>query len=327
MTANVLYLDKVTAEMEQVFLSNTPEGVNLCFKTPQGPNTRSCSFAEANYFFVTNYEVTKEVIDLATTLRMIQRTGVGYDNVDVAYAKTLSLPVSISLGTNATSVAELVIADILTLYRKIQLLNPMTKQGIWDSWKYRHESYEIFGKTIGVVGAGAIGRAVIKRLAGFEPEKILYFDIARQPAGIEEELGIIYCGLDELVAASDIITLHIPLFESTRGLIGRDRIARMKPNAILVNTARGPVVDQQALVEAVRDRKIAGAGLDTFDPEPFVKDDEVLKYENIVTTPHIGAATVDNFTRVIRFCMENVLRCEKGEKPLHVVNDVEYARK
>ncbi|MCC8189428.1 MAG: 2-hydroxyacid dehydrogenase, partial [Planctomycetes bacterium] len=321
------YLDTVTADMERVFLANTPEGVTLCFNAPRGAGTQRGTIAQANYFFVTNYQVTREVIAAAPHLRMIQRTGVGYDNVDVAYAQSLSLPVSISLGTNMTSVAELVIAHILTLYRNLQYLNPMAKEGIWDSWKYRHESYEIYGKTVGVVGCGAIGRTVIRRLASFEPERILYYDVERQPATVEQQLGITYCSLDDLIARADIITLHVPLFATTTGLISRERIARMKPNAILINTARGPVVDQPALVEAVRDGRIAGAGLDTFDPEPFVKDSEVLQHGNIITTPHIGAATVDNFVRVIRFCLENVLRCERGEKPLHVVNGVEYARK
>ena len=320
MTAKVLYLDKVTPEMEAVFLTERPEGVELCFNYPQRPETPRCPIEEANYFFVTNFEVTKEIIDQGQALKMIQRTGVGYDNVDTEYAKSKNIPVSISAGSNATSVAELTVVQILTLYRKIHLLNQMAKEGIWDSWKYRHQSFEIFNKTIGVVGAGAIGRTVIKRLAAFEPARILYFDPIRQSPEVEKELGIEFQKLDDLMAAADIVTLHLPLFGSTRGLISKERIALMKQNAILINTARGPVVDQKALVEAVRSGAIAGAGLDVFDPEPFTKGQEVLALDNIVTTPHIGAATVDNFTRVIRYCLDNVLRFERGEKIMNVVN-------
>ena len=320
MKAKVLYLDKVTPEMEAVFLASRPEGVDLCFNYPQRAETPQCSIEETNYFFVTNFEVTKEIIDQGRALKMIQRTGVGYDNVDTEYAKSKSIPVSISAGSNATSVAELAVVQILTLYRKIHLLNQMAKEGLWDSWKYRHQSFEIFNKTIGVVGAGAIGRTVIKRLAAFEPARITYYDPIRQSPEVEKELGIEFRELDDLMAASDIVTLHLPLFDSTRGLISKERIAMMKKNAILINTARGPVVDQKALVEAVRSGAIAGAGLDVFDPEPFAKGQEVLGLDNIVTTPHIGAATVDNFTRVIRYCLDNVLRFERGEKIMNVVN-------
>lgn len=320
MKAKVLYLDKVTPEMEKVFLGNCPEEVDLCFNHPQGAGTPECSIEEANYFFVTNFEVTKEVIDQGQALKMIQRTGVGYDNVDIEYAQSKNIPVSISAGSNAVSVAELAVAQILTLYRKIHLLNQMAKEGIWDSWKYRHESFEIYNKTIGVVGAGAIGRAVAKRLAAFEPERIIYYDPIRQSPEVEKELGLKFCDLDELMAVSDIVTLHLPLFDSTRGLISKERIALMKENAILINTARGPVVDQKALVEAVRSGAMAGAGLDVFDPEPFVRGQEVLSLDNIITTPHIGAATVDNFTRAIRYCLDNVLRFERGEKIMNVVN-------
>ena len=327
LNAKVLYLDKVTAEMEKAALAATPEGIDLLFTEPRSAEARKGTFEEAEYYLVTYFGVPAEVIDRGSSLKMIQRTGAGYDHVDVEYAKSKNIPVALAMGSNATSVAELAIAHILTLYRKMHLLNPMAKEGVWDAWKYRHESYEIFGKTIGVVGAGAIGRAVIQRLRAFEPGKILYYDSFRHPPEKEKELGITHTSLENLLLKSDIVTLHLPLFKETRHLINKTNLALMKKTAILINTARGPIVDEEALVEAVSAGKIAGAGLDVFDPEPFVKGSKVLSLDNIVTTPHIGAATVDNFIRVITVCMDNILRCERGEEIRHVVNGVVLQKK
>lgn len=321
MKAKVLFLDTITAEMERIFYSICPEKVELKFLNPQDDASVKGTFDEADYYFVVAYKVGKKEIDKGTNLKMIQRTGVGYDHVDIEYAKSKNIPVAIASGMNASSVSELAVLHILALYRKFNILNADAKEGLFDSWKYRHESFEIFGKTIGVIGAGAIGRAVIRKLNAFEPESILYYDVVRQTPEKEKEIGITFCELDELMKRSDIVTLHIPLFDSTRMLINRDRIAMMKPNAILINTARGPIVDQEALVEAVREGKIAGAGLDVYVTEPYVIGDDVLRSDRITTTPHIGAATVDNFRRSFRFCSENVLKHYKGETPQNVVNN------
>ncbi|MDR7866082.1 MAG: 2-hydroxyacid dehydrogenase [Sporomusaceae bacterium] len=313
----VLYLDKISGQMEKVLLGVCPEGLEIKFLDPvYGVKG---TIEEANYFLATNYLVTKEVIDKAPSLKMVQRTGVGYDNVDIGHAKSRNVPVSITLGTNASSVAELTILFMLALYRKLIILNSAAKEGKWISWTYRHESFELLGKTIGVIGAGAIGREVIKRLLPFGV-KVVYYDVYRLKPEVEAELGITYCGLDELLAQADIVTIHVPWLESTRGLIGRSELAKMKKNAVLINTARGPIVDQKALVEALKAGNIAGAGLDVFDPEPFTAGADILQFENVLTTPHIGAATLDNYLRVFDFCIANIQRAERNEKPLNVIN-------
>lgn len=320
MKTTVLYLDKVSAPMEKLALDIiAQEGIELKFLNPnEGPKG---TLEDAHYVLATNFLVTPEVIDQAKSLKMIQRTGVGYDNVDIEYAKSKGLPVSITLGTNASSVAELVIAYMLSLYRKIILLDRQSKAGVWDSWKYRHESFELLGKTVGVVGSGTIGREVMKRLSPFGV-KLIYYDVAQLPGEKEKELGISYRSLEDLLCESDIVTLHVPWLESTRNMLNRERIAMMKPGAVLINTARGPVVDEKALIEALKEGRIGGAGLDVFDPEPFTADSEILKFDNVITTPHVGAATLDNYQRVFTFCTENIQRVERGEKPRNVVNGV-----
>lgn len=320
----VLYLDKVSVPMEKLAMDTIAnEEIELKFLNPTaGPEG---IIEEAHYVLATNFLVTKDVIDQAKSLKMIQRTGVGYDNIDVEYATAKGLPLSITLGTNASSVAELVVLLMLGLYRKIIPLDQQSKTGVWDSWKYRHVSYELLGKTIGVVGSGVIGREVMKRLAPFGV-KLVYYDIKRLPAETEVELGISYRSLEELLQESDIVTLHVPWLEATRNMINKERIAMMKSGAVLINTARGPVVDEKALVDALKDGRISGAGLDVFDPEPFTAESEILKFDNVITTPHVGAATLDNYQRVFTFCTENIKRAERGEKPENVVNGIERVR-
>jgi D-3-phosphoglycerate dehydrogenase len=319
MSTVVLYLDKISAPMEDLVTKSFSGIADVRFLNPT--HGKKGELDKAHHVLVTNYFVTKDVIDNAPLLKMIQRTGVGYDNVDVKYALQKNIPVSITLGTNASSVAELVIGYILALYRKLILLDKQSRAGVWDSWKYRHLSYEILGKTVGIIGMGAIGKELLKRLSPFGA-KFIYYDVTPLRPERERELGIGYCSLDELLREADIISLHVPWNEKTRGLISREKLGLLKKNAILINTARGPVVDQVALTEALREGRIAGAGLDVFDPEPFTPDCELLTLENVVATPHVGAATLDNYERVFAFCAANVERLESGRQPENVINGV-----
>jgi len=313
----VLYLDKISAPMERLALETFSDGARLKFLNPSVGEKGELE--EAQYVLATNFLVTKEVIDTAGQLKMIQRTGVGYDNVDVAYAASKGIPVSITLGTNAGSVAELVVLYMLALYRKLVVLDRQSKTGVWDSWKYRHESFELQGKTIGIIGMGTIGKELVKRLKPFGVS-FAYYDAFRLRPEQEAELGIEYRTMNDVLATGDIVSIHVPWNESTRGLIGAAEIARMKPSAILINTARGPIVDEKALVAAIKSGALAGAGLDVFDPEPFTADSDVLKFDTILTTPHVGAATLDNFARVFTFCAANIRRMENGQTPENIVS-------
>lgn len=317
----VLYVDKLNKDMEKMVIDMCPPEIDLRFLTPSVG--KKGEIKDANCFFVTNFQVTREVIDQAPNLRLIQRTGVGLDNVDVEYATKKGVPVSICKGFNAVSVAELAVLDMLALYRRIVMLDPLTKKGQWHTWTYRHDSFELFGKTVGVLGGGAVGREVMKRVKAFDT-KVIYYDAFRLPEETEKALDITYVDFDTLITEADIITLHLPLAPETTGLIGREEFRRMKKSAILVNTARGPIVDQAALVEALREGEIWGAASDVFSAEPAEKEDPLFKLENVnlITTPHLGAATYDNYYRVFAFSLENALRISRGEEPEIVINRV-----
>ncbi len=314
MRFKALYLDKLNEPMEKMVCSMCPEEIELSFMQPtvgeQG------SLEEAQCLFVTTHKCTREIIDAAPNLKLIQRTGVGVDHVDVAYAKEKGIPVSICKGSNATSVAELAVLDMLALYRRLTILDALTKKGEWHTWTYRHDSYELLYKTIGVLGGGAIGQEVIKRVKPFE-SRVIYHDVIRMPKEREQELGAEFVDFETLIAQSDILTIHAPLIESTRGMIGEKEFARMKNSAILINTARSQIVDDKALVNALKAKEIWGAAVDVFEPDdPLFRTEEGL---NLIVTPHIGAATYDNYHRVYEFCFENILRLSRGETPLHVI--------
>lgn len=309
-----LYLDQLSQPMEKMLLDMCPADIDLRFLKPS--LGRQGALADAECVYVTTFPVPANVIDQAPDLKLIQRTGVGVDHVDVAHAKAKGIPVSIAKGFNATSVAELVVLDMLALYRRLVTLDNFGKKGEWHTWTYRHDSYELLDKTIGIIGCGAIGKEVVKRVKPFGT-RVLYSDVHRMPAEEEQALGCEYATFDDLIAVSDIITIHAPLLPTTRGIIGREQFARMKPSAILVNTARTQIVDHEALVEALRTGRIWGAAVDVFDEDdPLFGMDGGL---NLIVTPHIGAATHDNYQRVYRFCLENTRRAARGEAPLFTI--------
>lgn len=313
MGVTALYLDTLNEHMERMILGMCPPEVDLCFLNPTVGKKGEPK--DADVLIVTTYKTTKEVIAAAPNVKLIQRTGVGVDMVDVAYAREKKIPISICKGFNATSVAELAILDMLALYRHIIDLDNKGKKKEWHTMTYRHDSYEIVGKTVGVVGGGTIGKEVMKRLAAFDAE-ILYYDVYPMPPEDEERLHCTRVTLDELLERSDIITLHAPLLESTRGMIGKEQFAKMKKNAILVNTARGALVDADALISALEEKQIWGAAFDVFEPgEPLFGVD----LPNLIVTPHVGAATYDNYYRGYKLCMENSQRIARGEEPLFTI--------
>lgn len=306
-----LYLDKLNAHMEKMLLERMPEGVDVRFLTPTiGVKGE---LEDADVLIDTTFKVTREIIDSCPKLKLIQRTGIGVDMVDVAYAKEKGIPVSVCRGFNSVSVAELAVADILALYRRIPFMDAHTKNGEWHTWTHRHESYELTGKTVGVIGAGNIGRNIIKRVSAFDTT-ILYYDPFRLTEEQEKQLGIRYCELNRLVAESDAVVMGgLPLNDKTRGMIGKAQLKSMKKTAILVDTAREQLVDLAALAEALLNGDIAGAAIDSFEPLP--QDDPIYRAKdtNLILTPHIGAATYDNYDRVYRLCAENLLHLMRGE--------------
>lgn len=248
------------------------------------------------------------------TLRLIQRFGTGYENVDYTAAAVRGVYVANIPGANAESVADLTMGLILALLRHIVRADNALRKGVWRFWV----GHELAGKVLGILGLGAIGKAVTVR-AKAHGMKVIAYDI--QPdVEFAQKHGVELVSKDELLKTADIVSLHMPLNENTRNCISERELRLMKQTAYLINTARGGLVDQQALVKALRERWIAGAALDVFAEEPLRGTEEILQFDNVVITPHIGGSTFEAFERLAAVVIDNCLRVARGDEPRFVVN-------
>jgi len=232
--------------------------------------------------------VTRRLIEAADGLLVVGRAGVGVDNIDVEAARARGVEILTSPEAATQSVAELTMGLILAVARKIAFCDRKIRAGEWP--KKHAVGVELWGKTLGVIGAGRIGLTVA-RIAKFGFNmNVVYYDVARNKK-IEEEVGARYVSLEDLLREADVVTIHVPLTEQTKYLINEEKLKLMKRTAILINTSRGPVVDTKALIRALKEGWMAGAGLDVFEEEPLPPNHPLLELENVVLTAHIGAST------------------------------------
>lgn len=265
----------------------------------------------ADYFIASGrLKINSDVLANADKLKMIQRTGVGLDSLDLKAIKAKDIPVYVNSGVNADSVAEHTMMLILASLKKLPQVDKTTKDGIWKKQAQGVKNRELKGMTVGLIGMGNIGRRVAKMLGGFDVD-IIYYDA--YPAGetVEEELKLKRVGLDELLHDSDIVSLHCPLFDGTRHIINSDSIRKMKDGAVIVNTARGGLIDEAALTVALKSGKLGYAGLDVYEHEP-PGESELFGLDNVITTPHIGGITYDSFYRMMSGAMRNIRLFDEG---------------
>lgn len=263
--------------------------------------------------------IDAEILDAAPRLKVISAYAVGTDNIDMAAATDKGVCVCNTPGILTDATADLTWALLLAAARRIVESDVLVRAGQWKSWGPRLMlGQPVGGRTLGIIGMGRIGRAVARRAVGFDMS-ILYH--ARQPdPEAEERTGARFVDMDTLLAESDFVSIHTPLTPDTRGLLGAEAFARMKPSAVLINTARGAVVDQDALTDALRERRIFAAGLDVFREEPISQDDPLLKLPNVVALPHIGSADIPTRQDMARMAAEAILDVMSGRMPAHLVN-------
>jgi len=268
--------------------------------------------------------IDRELLDNAPRLRIIAQYAVGYDNIDLEHATRLGIYVTNTPGVLTDATADLTWALLLAAARRIVEADGFVRSGdYWRTGTGWHPMMmlgtHVTGKTLGIVGMGRIGQAVARRARGFGM-RILYYQRHRLPREVEEELGASYVDLDTLLAESDFVTLHVPLTPETRHMIGERELRLMKRTAILVNTARGAVLDTEALVRALEEGWIAGAALDVFEQEPLPPDHPLTRFRNVVLAPHIGSATVDTRAKMAELVAENLVAFYRGEVPPTLVN-------
>lgn len=266
--------------------------------------------------------ITREVIDANPDLKVISGAGVGLDNIDVAYATTRGIPVLHAPSVNKVSTAEHAVMLILALGKNVVRLHDEMRQGNYAS-RNAIPSYELKGKKAGLIGFGNIAQETAKRLRlGFEMEVAAWVrEVDPAKHGLARELGVeLTTRMEDVFASSDFVSLHIPLNEQTKHSIDGRLLDLMKPSAYLVNTARGAVLNQDDLYGALREGRIAGAGLDVFDPEPPAEDLPLLSLPNVVLTPHVGGTTVECNLITSTTVARNVIRVLNGEAPEYIGN-------
>ncbi|MCB0144165.1 MAG: NAD(P)-binding domain-containing protein, partial [Caldilineaceae bacterium] len=218
-------------------------------------------------------------------LKLIQLVSAGFDQMNLALCQELGVPIANNGGANSIDVAEHTIAMMLAIYRRFRQLDVNVRNNQWRAIDTGVCTYTIDGKTVGIIGMGNIGQKVARRLQGWGA-RVIYYDAYPPAAAVEQALNVTRVTLDELVAEADLITLHTPLNAETRGILSHAQFARMKPNTVVVNTCRGPVMDEAALIQALQNGQIAGAALDVLEKEPPAPDNPLLQMDNVLFTPH-----------------------------------------
>jgi lactate dehydrogenase-like 2-hydroxyacid dehydrogenase len=262
---------------------------------------------------------TAAVMDQLPGLKVISNVAVGYDNIDIRAATARRILVTNTPDVLTDTTADFAWTLMLATARRLTEAEAFLRAGEWRQWRVNLLcGYDVHHATLGIVGMGRIGQAAARRARGFDM-RVLYHDAIRQPAEVERGLGVEYVSLDQLLAESDFVTLHVPLLPETRHLIGGTELAKMKKTAILINTSRGPVVDEHALAEALAAGTIAAAGLDVYEGEPEIHPG-LLRVKNVVLAPHIASASIATRTKMCLMAAENVVAALQGRRPPNLVN-------
>ncbi|HEY82943.1 MAG TPA: D-glycerate dehydrogenase [Dehalococcoidia bacterium] len=258
-------------------------------------------------------------MDAAPKLKLIANVSVGYDNIDIEAAAKRGIMASNTPGVVTESTADLTMALMLAIARRLVEMASLPAKGEWKLWGPMDMlGHDVHHKTLGIIGMGRIGSAVARRAKGFSM-RVIYHNRHRHPD--EAELGVEYVAdIPTLLREADFVSIHVPLTAETKHLIGAKELAMMKPTAFLINTARGKVVDQQALYQALKRRQIAGAAIDVTYTEPIPKDDPLLSLDNIIVTPHIGTQTGETGVNMSVLAVENMIAALKGEPVPNCVN-------
>jgi D-3-phosphoglycerate dehydrogenase len=312
----------------KILMSQPIHEAGIKFITDQGYEARVApDFSEATLikevqdaqgFLVRTAEIPASVINAGKQLKVIARHGVGYDNIDVKAATARKIPVCITPRANALSVAEHVLAFMLAWAKRIVPYDAATRKNDWDV-RNSYGAFDLDGKTIGILGMGRIGMLVCQKAkAAFNMEVLAYDPLV--PREAMEKAGARVATIPEILTAADFVTLHVPSNPETKGMIGEAQFKMMKRSAFLINCARGPVVDEAALVKALKDGTIAGAGLDVFDPEPPMADNPLFGLPNVVLSPHSAGLTVECVIRMATHAAQAIVDVLEGRRPEGIIN-------
>jgi glyoxylate reductase len=286
-------------------------------RPPRGDVLRRLAGKDALIALLTE-KVDDELLSAAPKLRIVANVAVGYDNIDLAACTRRKVAITNTPGVLDETTADLAWTLILAVARRLVEADAVARSGKWPGWNLdQFCGTDVWGKTLGIIGFGRIGRAVARRARGFNM-RVIYHSRHRVPADVERGLNADFLSFDQVLAQADFLSLHVPLTIETRGLIGPAELAKMKPSAFLINTSRGPVVQEAALAEALAAGKIAGAALDVYEREPLIHDG--LRRPNVVLAPHLGSGTVETRTKMAMMAADNVIAFFEGRRPPNILN-------
>ncbi len=270
--------------------------------------------------FTGGTQITRAIVQKAGRLKLIQQPSVGYNHIDIDACRDFGIPVANTPGANDIGVAEHTIMLVLACLKKLPLVNTRTHEGEWLFPQRREIGvFELNGKTYGLLGMGRTAKAVAERLVPFGVD-LLYYDTVRLSPKDEKKYKATFAPLEQILKTADVISVHLPLTQETEGIIDAPKFAMMKPTAIFINVGRGPLIDEIALGEALKNKKLAHAAVDVFSVEPPPKDHPLFGLDNVILTPHLAGSTLESGLRIINMALDNVGRVMKGEKPLWVLN-------
>lgn len=263
-------------------------------------------------------KVNQELLHAASKLRIAANVAVGFDNIDVSACTKHGVVATNTPGVLDETTADFAWALMMAVARRLGEGEALARSGNWKGWDLDQlVGTDVWGKTLGIVGFGRIGRAMAHRASGFQM-KVVYADALRAPEAVEKELNATYLGLNDLLAESDFVSLHVPLLPETHRLFNASTFHHMKRTAFLINTSRGPVVDEAALVHVLETETIAGAALDVYEQEPYIHPG--LKRPNVVLAPHLASASIETRTKMACMAAENVVALFKGQRPANILN-------
>jgi phosphoglycerate dehydrogenase-like enzyme len=322
MATKILFAPKQSDAVLEIARSLTPAGFELLIADIGTPEFYAAA-AQAEYYLGLARQMGGEFFRSAPNMKLVQLLSAGYDRVDIEAARKAKVPVSNNGGANAIAVAEHTIMLILAVLKRVVRFHNDVVAGKWRVGGFDDQRvYELSRKTLGIVGLGNIGKKVARRAAAFDMV-VQYYDIARLTEAEEDALGVRFVLLPELLRTSDVVSLHVPLDDSTRHLLGAREFAQMKPGAILINTCRGPVVDEAALHAALKSGQVAGAGLDVLVEEPPATNHALFSLPNVTLTPHSAGPTWENWTARFRNGFDNIQRVAAGRAPKWVIPELQ----
>lgn len=320
--ARVVFIHGVSQRVLKAITSLNPEGFTTI--AVDGKTTSEDQQIEAvkdaDFILWFSAKLSDRVLRSAKKARLVQGLSAGYDSINLKLLRELKIPCANNGGANSWAVADHAVLAMLALYRQLAAADRSTREGHWRKAIDGTNTFEMANKVVGILGFGNIGQKVARRVQAFDAT-VQYYDKFPQPAGRERELNVKRVPLEELFRTSDIVSCHAPLTNETRHVVNRKHLALMKPTAMLINTCRGPVVDEAALFEALKEKRIAGAGLDVFEQEPVDPGNPLLKLENVVLSPHSAGTTWDTWFRRAEFAYGNIKRVWAGEPPQSVATD------